>query len=121
MQSSHKSQGKSAPESAERRVNPRHAFVATTEITDSAHALRLSGRVTEISRQGCFIDVVHPLPVGTMLKLRITCDQGSFETRAKILYVQQGIGMGVVFVETPEDQLKTLEKWLVDLPPAIAV
>jgi hypothetical protein len=117
VQSSHKSQGKSASASAERRVNPRHAFVATTEITDSAHALRLSGRVTEIGRQGCFIDVVHPLPVGTMLKLRITCDQGLFETRAKILYVQQGIGMGVVFVETPEDQLKTLEKWLVDLPP----
>jgi len=56
-----------------------------------------------------------------MLKLRITCDQGAFETRAKTLYVQQGIGMGVVFIDTPEDQVKILEKWLVDLPPAVAV
>jgi PilZ domain len=119
VQSSQKSHGKSASKSAERRANPRHAFVATTEITDSAHALRLSGRVTEISRQGCFVDVVHPLPVGTILKLRVTCDQGSFETRAKILYVQRGIGMGVVFVDTAEDQVKILEKWLVDLPPDI--
>jgi len=121
VQSSDKSQGKVASTSADRRVNSRHAFVATTEITDSAHALRLSGRVTEVSRQGCFVDIVHPLPVGTMLKLRITCDQGVFETRAKTLYVQQGIGMGVVFVDTPEDQVKILEKWLVDLPPAVAV
>ena len=121
MQSSQKPHGKSASTNADRRVNTRHAFVATTEITDSAHALRLSGRVTEISRQGCFVDVVHPLPVGTMLKLRVTCDQGAFETQAKILYVQQGIGMGITFVDTPEDQAKILEKWLVDLPPAITV
>jgi hypothetical protein len=121
VQSSNKSQGKTAPAGIERRENPRHAFIATTEITDSAHSLRLSGRVTEVSRQGCFIDVVHPLPVGTTLKLRITCDQGAFETRAKILYVQQGIGMGVVFIDTSEDQAKILETWLVDLPPAIPI
>ena len=121
MQSSQKSPGKSASKVAERRTSPRHAFVATTEISDSAHSLRLSGRVTEISRQGCFVDVVHQMPVGTMLKLRITCDQGTFETRAKILYVQQGIGMGMTFVDTAEDQTKILEKWLVDLPPAITV
>lgn len=56
-----------------------------------------------------------------MLKLRITCDQGTFETPAKILYVQQGIGMGMTFVDTAEDQIKILERWLVDLPPAHTV
>ena len=81
----------------------------------------LSGRVTEISRQGCFVDVVNSFPVGTQLKLRITCDQGAFETRAKILYVQQGIGIGITFLDTPEDQLKILDGWLVDLPPAHTV
>jgi len=51
------------------------------------------------------------------MKLRITCNQGTFETRGKILYVQERIGMGIVFVDTPEDQLKILEAWLVNLPP----
>jgi hypothetical protein len=121
VQNSQKSQGKSAPASAERRENPRYAFVAMTEITESAHAPKLSGRVTEISRQGCFVDVPNVLPPGTMLKLRITCDQGTFETRGKILYVQERIGMGITFVDVSEDQAKILEKWLVDLPPAITV
>lgn len=120
MQSSHKS-GKSGSASVDRRVNPRYAFVATTEITESSSAPRLSGRVTEISRQGCFVDVPHVLPAGTMLKLRISCDQGTFESKGKILYVQERIGMGITFVDVPEDQAKILEKWLVDLPPAITV
>jgi PilZ domain len=121
VQSSQKPHGKSASTSADRRVNPRYAFVATTEITESASAPRLSGRVTEISRQGCFVDIPNVLPAGTMLKLRITCDQGTFESKGKILYVQERIGMGITFVDTPEDQVKILEKWLVDLPPAFTV
>jgi hypothetical protein len=104
----------------DRRVAPRYAFVATTEITESAHTTRLSGRVTEVSRNGCFVDVANVLPAGTVMKLRITCNQGTFETRGKILYVQERIGMGIVFIDTPEDQVKILESWLVDLPPAIS-
>lgn len=121
MQSSQDSGSKAPTASLDRRASPRYAFVATTQITDSKQAQRLSGRITEISRQGCFVDVVHALPAGTMLKLRITCDQGTFETPAKILYVQQGIGMGMTFVDTAEDQIKILERWLVDLPPAHTV
>ena len=121
MQSSQKAGSKGPTAGVDRRVNPRYHFVATTQITDTAQAQKLSGRLTEISRQGCFIDLVHSLPPGTILKLRITCDQGTFETKAKILYVQQGIGMGMTFVDTAEDQVKILEKWLVDLPPAHTV
>ena len=121
VQSSENSGAKVPTVGMDRRASPRYAFVATTQITDAARAARLSGRVTEISRQGCFVDVVNPFPVGTMLRLRITCDQGTFETQAKILYVQRGIGMGITFIDTAEDQLKTLDRWLVDLPPANAV
>jgi hypothetical protein len=121
VQSSKDSSKKSNTATADRRVAPRYAFVATTEITDTAHATRLSGRVTEISRNGCFVDVANVLPVGTMMKLRITCNQGTFETRGKTLYVQERIGMGIVFLDPSEDQLKVLDSWLVDLPPAITV
>jgi hypothetical protein len=117
VQSSNDSRSKSSAATIDRRVAPRYAFVATTEIIECAHTTRLSGRVTEVSRNGCFVDVAHVLPAGTMMKLRITCNQGTFETRGKILYVQERIGMGIVFVDTPEDQLKILEAWLVNLPP----
>jgi hypothetical protein len=102
---------------SERRAVPRYAFVATTELTDSASATKLSGRVTEISRKGCYVDIVNVLPVGTLLNLRISCDQGAFVSRGRILYVQENIGMGVVFLDTPNDQLEILDTWLAQLSP----
>ena len=103
--------------SSERRAVPRYAFVATTEITDSANASKLSGRVTEISRKGCYVDIVNVLPVGTLLNLRISCDLGAFVTRGKVVYVQESLGMGVVFLNPPKDQLEILYSWLAKLLP----
>lgn len=95
---------------------PRYSFVATTELTDPVNAIRLSGRVTEISRHGCYVDALNALPVGTSLNLEITCDQGKFTTKSRIIYIHSGIGMGIAFHETAESQMKILESWLAALP-----
>ena len=41
---------------SQRRKMPRYTFIATTEQADAASAVRFSGRVTEISRDGCYVD-----------------------------------------------------------------
>ena len=78
----------------------------------------MSGRITEVSRQGCYVDILNALPVGTVLDLQIDCDQGTFSTKGGIIYVHPGIGMGVAFLEPSEDQLKVLDSWLATLSPA---
>jgi PilZ domain len=100
---------------------PRYAFVATTEITDSLSAMKLLGRVAEISRKGCSVDILNALPVGTLLDLRISREHGTFVTKGKTIYVQERIGMGVVFLDPPEDQLQILDSWLADLPPTACI
>jgi hypothetical protein len=82
--------------------------------------MKLSGRIMEISRSGCYVDILNALPVGTLLTLQISCDQGTLKLKGKILYIHEGIGMGVVFVDPPDDQLKILDSWLAVLPPAHA-
>jgi len=99
----------------QRRAVPRYEFVATSELRDPVSAIRMSGRVTEISRNGCYVDILNALPVGTLLDLRISCDQGTFSTKGSIIYVHPGIGMGVAFLNPPEDQLKVLDSWLAAL------
>jgi len=103
------------------RAVPRYSFVATTQLTDPVNAIRLSGRVTEISRNGCYVDVLNSLPVGTLLNLEIICDQGKFLTKGKIIYVHPGIGMGIAFAETDAPQAKILEAWLASLPDTAAL
>jgi hypothetical protein len=99
----------------QRRSVPRYSLIASAEVIEPASDARMSGRISEISRKGCYFDILNTLPAGSVLQLRITRDQGSFTTVARIIYVQEGIGMGLAFVDPPEDQLRILDSWLAEL------
>jgi PilZ domain len=98
-----------------RRAVPRYTLIAAVEIVESVSEVRMSGRVSEISRQGCYIDLLNTLPIGTSINVRISRDQGTFSSPGKIVYAQQGMGMGVAFIDTGAEQLKTLDVWLEEL------
>ncbi len=99
----------------QRRTVPRYSLIAAAEVVEPATDARMSGRISEISRKGCYLDILNTLPVDSAVRLTITRDQGSFTTMARIIYVQQGIGMGLAFVDPPQDQLRTLDSWLAEL------
>ena len=110
--------GGTTPNGAPRK-ELRYTFAATAEIVDSSSTVRLSGRVSEISRKGCYVESLNTLPVGTILNMQILRDQRTFTIRGRIIYVHEKFGMGVVFVDPPEDQLRILDGWLADLPPVV--
>jgi hypothetical protein len=99
-----------------KRTVPRYTFVAVAEIIEIESKVCIVGRVSEISRKGCYVDTLNPLPLGTSLSVVISRDHGNFATRGKVIYVHQGIGMGVGFVDSTDDQLKILDSWLAELP-----
>ena len=105
----------SPPQHGERRSVPRFNLIATAEIAEPASGVRISGRISEISRKGCYLDVLNTLPTGTRLRLTISRDQGTFTTNARIIYAQEGMGMGIVFVNVAADQLAILDAWLAEL------
>jgi hypothetical protein len=100
------------------RTVPRYSFVAVADVTDHATQTCLHGRISELSRKGCYVDTLNPLPLGTQLKVVISRDQGTFASTGKVIYVQATFGMGVAFVDPPADQLKILDSWLANRPPA---
>jgi len=99
----------------QRRTVPRYSLIATAEVIDPASDAHMSGRISEISRKGCYVDLLNTLPVDTSVQLCVTRDNGSFTTMARIIYVQEGLGMGMAFVDPAEDQLRVLESWLTEL------
>jgi len=99
----------------ERRSVPRYSLIATAEIVDPASDVRISGRISEISRNGCYVDILNTLPPSTVIQVRVSRDKGTFSSPGKIMYVQDRMGMGVAFVDTPADQLKILDSWLAEL------
>jgi hypothetical protein len=105
----------------QRRMVPRYSFIAAMDLIDSDSTMRLSGRISEISRYGCYVDVMNTLPVGSALNLRITRDKGTFATAAKTIYIHERIGMGVVFVDPAADQMQILDSWLAEMPAEAAL
>jgi PilZ domain len=105
----------SEPSGSERRTVPRYSLIATAEIIEPISDVRICGRLSEISRKGCYVDLLNTLPRETAIQVRISRDLGTFTCNGKIIYVQQGMGMGVAFLDIAEDQLKLLDSWLAEL------
>ena len=101
--------------SREKRTLPRYCFIAHVEVIEPASDTHIAGRVSEISRKGCYIDVMITLPPGTLVQLKVLRDKGTFSTKGKIIYAQDSMGMGVAFLEITDNELKTLDCWLAEL------
>ena len=93
------------------RTVPRYIFVAVAAILEGTTQKCTTGSIKEISRNGCYVDTVSLFPVGTLLKVVISRDEGSFATNGKVIYARDERGMGVSFVDPPADQLKVLDNW----------
>jgi hypothetical protein len=99
---------------SERRTDPRYTFIATAEIIEPVSDTHISGRVSEISRKGCYVDLLNTLPKDTPIRVHITTDRGSFESEGLIIYVQDRMGVGVAFTPSQEQQA-ILDAWLAEL------
>jgi hypothetical protein len=99
----------------EHRQVPRFTLIATVSLREPDTDTKIAGRISEISRKGCYADVMISLPEGTLLEVVISRDQGVFHSKGKIIYVQQCMGMGIVFIDPAADQLKILDSWLAEI------
>jgi hypothetical protein len=100
---------------AERRSSPRYVLVAAVDILDPVANIRLFGRTAEISQNGCYVDILNPLPKNSVIQLFIRRDGGTFETWARVVYVHDRLGMGMQFFNTTRDHAALLEKWIAEL------
>ena len=100
----------------DRRKAPRYGLVAIANLTDSEDGKLLSGKITQISRSGCYVDSPKTVPVGTSLKVIISRDQRTFVAKANVIHVQEQMGMGIAFLDAAKDQVEILNSWLDELP-----
>jgi hypothetical protein len=96
----------------ERRSAPRSQLVLAADVVELPRGARLSARTADISRTGCYIDTLNPLPQGFRVRLRITHHDEVFEAIGRVVYVSSGLGMGVVFVEVAPEHQARLDRWL---------
>lgn len=103
---------KGKPEDREQRGALRYPFVAAAEVIDPRTGTRMSARTSDLSLQGCYLDMLNPFPVGATLRLRIHKGQQVFAAPVSVSSQFMGSGMGLVFQDITPEQRSLLVSWL---------
>jgi len=97
----------------ERRRTPRYMFFASAELLEEKSEVRVKSRVSELSRYGCYLDMMNPFPVNTHIRLKIWREEDNvIHTKGRIIYSQPNMGAGVAFFDMEEKYVPILDEWL---------
>jgi hypothetical protein len=96
----------------DRRRSPRYPFVGSIEMREGTSEDKRTGRVKELSLNGCYVDMESSYPIGTPLAIKLFTATEFFEAQASVIYCQPDLGMGLMFRETKPYYLMVLRKWL---------
>jgi len=59
--------------------------------------------------------LTNPFPHGTEIIVKISRDNGVFETNAKVVFVLPRMGMGIRFADTKPTQQAILTRWIAEI------
>jgi PilZ domain len=96
----------------QRRRNPRFAFIANAELFEPTTKMRIATRVSELSIQGCYLDMLNPFPEDTIALVKISVGQSVFETKVRVVYAHSNLGVGLVFLEPDTKNIEVLNSWI---------
>lgn len=96
----------------ERRRGPRYPFIASAELIEQKADVRIASRVSELSMNGCYLDMMNPFPTGTLVLVKILNGNDFFQAKSKIVYSQMNMGAGVGFLEFDNKARAVLERWM---------
>lgn len=99
----------------ERRKLARYSFIATAEAVELRSQTRVTGRCSDLSMGGCYVDTLAPFSVGSHLRINIQHDSREFQAKAVVAYAHPSMGMGITFTEVKEDSRDVLRFWIADL------
>jgi PilZ domain len=98
---------------ADRRESPRYALILPAEVVDLATTAVLTARSSDVSRKGCYIDTLNPVPLASQVRVTLRRGDAAFETKARVAYVCPGLGMGLHWGTNPtKEMLLILDQWL---------
>ena len=94
VQSIKRSSRKEAPAASgrERRRDPRYPLTAEARVIDIGSGAEFKARISDLSMTGCYVDFPNPFPDGTAVVIKISRDNGVFETNGKVVFILPRMG-----------------------------
>jgi hypothetical protein len=95
-----------------RRKFARHKISFPLELRDERVNTPLRVNATDISGNGCYVETVMPLPVGTALRVDFWIEEERQSPTAVVRTRDPGVGMGIEFTGMPEEGKKRFQAHL---------
>ena len=99
----------------ERRTQTRFPFTAGAEVYELQTKIRITGRCSDLSSGGCYVDTLNPFAVGSEVTIRVKRNSLEFEAAAVITYAHPQMGMGITFTKVTPEHQGVLRSWIAEL------
>ena len=100
-----------------RRRFARHKISFPLELRDERVNTPLRVNATDISGNGCYVETVMPLAVGTALRVDFWIEEDHLSPSAVVRTRDPGVGMGIEFTGFPEEGKKRFQDHLDKMDP----
>lgn len=97
---------------SERRRSSRYPFIAAAELTEATSGASLNASTSDLGPTGCYLDMMNPLPQGTVISIQITYQGQAFAAGGVVAHSHPNMGMGVEFIALESGCASLLETWL---------
>ena len=104
-----------------RRKFARHKISYPLELRDERVNTPLRVNATDISGNGCYVETVMPLAVGTALRVDLWFSDEKVSPSAVVRTRDPGVGMGIEFTGLPEEAKKRFQAHLDKQDPGISL
>jgi hypothetical protein len=81
----------------EQRRYPRYNCAGAAKLWQNGNEHWVAGRINEISRGGCYVEIMAPMPAGTAVRLELSISGQTIRLEGIVRTSQQTFGMGVEF------------------------
>ena len=97
-------------EQPDRRKQKRIHFIKEVEVIGVGVR-----RCSDLSTEGMYLETVHSVPVDTICDLQFKLndsDPQPIKVQGRVIYVHEGVGMGLNFVDLKPDDLERIKQFV---------
>jgi len=104
-----------------RRRFQRHKINLPIELRDERVKAPTRINATDVSGNGCYVETMLPLPVGTVLRLDFWLDSDHLNISAVVRTCDPGVGNGIEFTGMPPEAKQRMQSYLDAIDPQMGV
>jgi len=104
-----------------RRRYHRHKISLPVELRDERVNAPLRINATDVSGNGCYVESMLPLPLGTVLRVDFWLDAEHVNITAVVRTCDPGVGNGIEFTGMPNEMKERMQAYLEAIDPQMGV